>query len=105
MQVARRPLTFICPKGKTYGYLFLTCHRVWPRHQVERDGLHGLGQDALQVPLRDLVEAVGRRRHVLVHAVQTRVHAGLLRLPRLQVSSRSKVFAALPSVFGAFHVF
>lgn len=82
----------------------LTCDRVGPWHEVQRDGLHRLGQDGLQVPLRDLVQAVGGRRHVLIHAVQTRVHAGLLGLPGLQVASRAHLLAAFPSILRALHV-
>lgn len=85
--------------------LFLTCYWIWPWHKVKRNRLHWLGQDRLQVPFGDLVQAVGWGRHVLIHAIQAGVHAGLLGLPGFQVSSRSKLFTALPSILCAFHIF
>lgn len=91
--------------SKRQKHFFLTCYWIWPWHKVKRNGLHWLGQDGLQVPLGDFVQAVGGGRHVLIHAVQAGVHAGLLGLPRLQVSSRSKFFTAFPSILGALHIF
>lgn len=53
----------------------LTGHRVWAGHEVQRDGVGGVGGHALQVALGDFVEAVGGGGHVFIHPVQERVHA------------------------------
>lgn len=53
----------------------LTGHRVRAGHEVQRDGVGRVGGHALQVALRDFVEAVGRGRHVFIHSVQKGVHA------------------------------
>lgn len=64
----------------------LTSHRVRAGHEVQRDGVGGVGRHALQVALRDFVEAVGWGGHVFIHPVQERVHAWFLGLPQFQVS-------------------
>lgn len=53
----------------------LTSHRVRAGHEVQGDGVGRVGGHALQVALRDFVEAVGGGGHVLIHPVQERVHA------------------------------
>lgn len=58
--------------GRTEG---LTSHRVRAGHEVQRDGVGGVGGHALQVALGDFVEAVGGGGHVFIHPVQERVHA------------------------------
>jgi len=59
-------------EGKRKG---LTSHRVRAGHEVQRDGVGRMGGHALQVSLRDFVEAVGGGSHVFIHPVQERVHA------------------------------
>lgn len=73
----------------------LTSHRIGTGHEVQRDGVGWMGGHALQVALRDFVQAEGGGGHVLIHPVQEWVHAWFLGLPQLQVPSRAlAVFAA-----------
>lgn len=73
----------------------LTSHRIGTGHEVQRDGVGRMGGHALQVALRDFVQAEGGGGHVFIHPVQERVHAWFLGLPQFQVPSGAlAVFSA-----------
>lgn len=74
--------------------LSLTGYRVWAGHEVEGDGVGGVGGGVLQASLWDFVEAVRGGGHVLVHAVEEGVAAR--RFPRLS-QFEARGIAVLPT--------